>query len=451
MSLDWTVVSLFAGCGGLDLGFHELGFKTRYAADHDAAAVRTYQHNISDAIHLRDVTSAQFHSDIAQLGSVDVVLGGFPCQGFSKAGPKRAGDVRNVLYLEMLQAVKALQPSIFIAENVDGLGQNFGGTYLKSILADFASIGYQVDHRLVDAVSYGIPQHRRRILFVGIREGASQFDWPATTHELPKRNGERAIHQEIKSPHLISSCQQYRPARTIRDAIEDLPKIGQLQDHVTTNAWPEQYHHVFKAIAPGQKLCNVRHAASSVHTWEIPEVFGQTSLAQRVILETISKNRRHKRYGDIPNGNPLPVEEIEKLAGVKVRASDIAKLIELNYIKQIDNRFDLKGAMFCSGLFKRPLLDAPSPTVLTNFHSPRYFLHPTENRPFSLRECARLQGFPDDFQFLSAGISIEDGYRLVGNAVPPPLGRILAEAVRTYLKTLPKKRKMQSKEIICAA
>lgn len=449
MALDLTVVSLFAGCGGLDLGFHELGFKTIYAVDHEAAAVKTYRHNLSDAIQLRDVTSSQFHDDLKHIGTADVVLGGFPCQGFSKAGPKRMGDARNALYLEMLRAVKLLQPEIFIAENVDGLGQNFGGAYLQSILSDFGGIGYQVEHRLVDAVAYGVPQHRRRILFVGTRSSDRRFEWPVATHSLPHRNGERAIDRETDDLFANRLPAPRSAARTIMDAIDDLPEIGRFPDHVVSNSWPAHYRHIFKAISPGQKLCNVRHGATSVYTWQIPEVFGYVTPEQRNILEVISKHRRHKRYGDIPNGNPLPLEEIEALLGAKVCSSDISVLLKLGYLKQIDSRYDLKGAMFCSGLFKRPLANEPSPTVLTNFHNPRYFLHPMEDRPFSLRECARLQGFPDSFEFLNSGISIEEGYRLVGNAVPPTLGRVLANSVFNYLAKF--YNKQISREEICAA
>jgi DNA (cytosine-5)-methyltransferase 1 len=91
--------------------------------------------------------------------------------------------------------------------------------------------------------------------------------------------------------------------------------------------------------------------------------------------------------------------------------------------------------MFCSGLFKRPLWDSPSPTVLTNFHNPRYFVHPSRDTPFSLRECARLQGFPDDFVFCESENvkELESGYRLVGNAVAPPLARMFANSVKKML------------------
>jgi DNA (cytosine-5)-methyltransferase 1 len=108
-------------------------------------------------------------------------------------------------------------------------------------------------------------------------------------------------------------------------------------------------------------------------------------------------------------------------------------------LKEVDGKYDLKGAMFCSGLFKRPQWHAPAPTILTNFYNPRYFLHPLEDRPFTLRECARLQSFPDDFLFLdeTGVVDLISGYRLVGNAVPPLVSRAIADAV---LASLPARR-----------
>jgi DNA (cytosine-5)-methyltransferase 1 len=166
-----------------------------------------------------------------------------------------------------------------------------------------------------------------------------------------------------------------------------------------------------------------------VYTWEIPQVFGEVNDRETRILLTISKHRRHKKYGSIPNGNPLPQEEIEKLARLAEIGPDLDSLLRKNYIKRIDRRYDLKGAMFCSGIFKRPHWDEPAPTVLTNFHNPRYFIHPLADRPFSLRECARLQGFPDDFRIMGPKVDLLSGYRLIGNAVPPPLAAMFAGAV----------------------
>lgn len=425
-----TVASLFSGCGGLDLGFVQAGFQLTQAFDSDSAAVRVYRRNVHHAVECVDVRSEAFQAAVAALGAVDVVLGGFPCQGFSKAGPKSEQDERNTLYREMLHAVSVLKPSMFLAENVDGLRQNFQGKYVERIQSDFAKLGYHVETRVLDAVEFGVPQHRRRIFFVG-KLASVRFEWPAPTHEPRARNGEFRIHDEL--PLFDGARSTLERPRTIRDAIGDLTHLDHvLPDHRVVTTWPRKYEHVFAAIKQGQKLCNVRHASTSVYTWQIPEAFGRTTPLQRMILETISRNRRHKQYGAIPNGNPLSPEVIAGLAGLNVQSveAELELLEQRGFVKKMGEKFDLKGAMFCSGLFKRPCWDEPAPTVLTNFHNPRYFLHPSENRPFSLRECARLQTFPDDFVFEGddSDACLIDGYRLVGNAVPPTVGRAFGAA-----------------------
>lgn len=428
-----NVVSLFSGCGGLDWGFRALNFKFIYACDSDRAAVNCYARNLEGAIGLRDVTTDEFKADLGALDRssdpIDVVLGGFPCQGFSKAGPKQPDDDRNQLYREMLAAIARLRPRIFLAENVDGLSQNFAGLYLQKIIQDCDKIGYQIQYRILDAAAYGVPQHRRRIFFIGIRQPCEiAFQWPSPTHSFICRNG------EVKLPDASDSR---LPPVTLKDAIADLISLNSnIPDHRVTQTWPSKYQKIFQAIKPGQKLCNVRRGSTSVHTWEIPEVFGQVTPVEQHILETISQYRRHKKYGNLPNGSPLPLDEIEKLSGFSPIQPHIASLLAKRYLKQKSGNYDLKGAMFCSGSFKRPDWHEPAPTVLTNFYNPRYFLHPSEPRPFSLRECARIQGFPDNFTIVDSP-SVEDliiGYRLIGNAVPPPLSQVFAAAILQFLK-----------------
>lgn len=433
-----TVASLFCGAGGLDLGFKNEDFDLVYACDNDPAAIDCYRRNIDPRAYVRDVTSPAFKEELSALSNCDVLLGGFPCQGFSKAGPKRNTDSRIPLYREMVEVTKRLAPRLILAENVDGLSQNFDGLYLDAIIRDFEAIGYRIDYRIIDAVAFGVPQHRRRIFFVGVRSDIKDsFSWPEPPHAVKTRNGDFKI---AHLPLLEKDPDTLLPGRTIADAIHDLVNLdAPVSDHVVNKDWPAEYELVMSRIGEGQKLCNVRHAKTSVYTWRIPEVFGAVDDAERTVLETISKHRRHKKYGDIPNGNPLPISEIEHLSGLKDISGVITGLLQKGYLKEVGGMYDLKGAMFCSGLFKRPLWRSPSPTVLTNFDNPRYFIHPLRARPFSVRECARLQGFPDEFKFLGAEVDVKSAYRLIGNAVAPPVAQAFARSVKKFLSNVDRK------------
>lgn len=418
-----SVVSLFSGCGGLDLGFAEAGFNIKFAADHDPAAVRAYRHNIGHEVQVLDVLDKTFQARLRELSSCNVLLGGFPCQGFSKAGPKLLGDERNMLYNAMVVALKLLKPDVFVAENVDGLAQNFSGTVLNRIVEDCSAAGYRVEWRIVDAAWFGVPQHRRRILIVGVRHdspmAATGFPWPTATHRAVPRRGERPTHVEY-----ANWADDLAEPRTIRDAFKDLPN----EDNFALD--PNRRDLAIMArIGQGQKLCNARHNESSVRTWDIPEAFGTTTSREREILEALVRNRRHRIHGTIPNGNPLSLHVLSKASGLDINTAELDSLVARKFLKRVGSKWDVSGAMFASGIYKRPVLDQPSPTVLTVFANPRYFVHPTENRAFTVREVARLQTFPDTFVFEAAGVAATDAYRLIGNAVPPQLSRALAGSV----------------------
>jgi DNA (cytosine-5)-methyltransferase 1 len=440
----FRAVSLFSGSGGMDLGFAGAGFTVVRAIDLDPAAAAVHAANFGTPAVPGDVTGTDFAAWRRELGPVDVVLGGFPCQGFSKAGPKRADDPRNGLYRAMLAAVRELRPACFVAENVEGLAQNFGGRYLEQISGDFGRLGYRVAVALIDAIGYGVPQHRRRIFFVGTAGGLPPAGWPRPTSAVRVRNGETgrprampsALHGLLGPDHVLAGAELTALAEpvTVSAAIGDLRSLdAPVAGHEVITGWPDRYAAIIKAIGPGQKLCNVRHGPESVRTWDIPQAFGPVTAAERDVLEAIARNRRHRKYGTIPNGNPLPVPVIEELTGQPGLRPVLEDLCRRGFAKVLDGRYDLRGGLFCSGQFRRPAWDAPAPTVLTGFGSPRYFLHPLEDRPFSLREAARLQGFPDTFALRPPGVSLPDAFRLVGNAVPPPLARALAAQVAAAL------------------
>jgi DNA (cytosine-5)-methyltransferase 1 len=436
VSSKTKVLSLFSGCGGLDIPFSKDSYDLVSAYDIDPAAIACLKHNLKCDAKVLDVLSDDFEPEISRFGQVDVVLGGFPCQGFSKSGPKKADDPRNRLYRSMLRAVEILQPRVFVAENVDGMVQNFEGTFVQQIVNDFLAIGYRVEHKVLNAVNYGVGQYRRRIFFIGYPINVKHRpSWPVPTHQGKSRNGEfKTADDEIDQESLFFSGVTEAPrslATEIGDLLED--NLG-VPDHVTAGPIDPRDIKVLQQIAEGQKLCNVRFSDTSIYTWMIPSVFGEVSERERTILETIGKNRRKKIYGSIPNGNPLSLDVIQALAGFEINQSELESLASRGYLKVIQNKYDLKGAMFCSGLYKRPNWTEPSPTILTVFDSPRYFAHPKKNRPFTIRECARLQSFPDNFVFLEAGISAKDAYRLIGNAVPPKLAAAIETTVHEFLQ-----------------
>ena len=177
------IVSLFAGAGGLDLGFVQAGHKVIWANDIDKDAVETYKMNIGDHIICDTIENIPSES----IPKSDIVIGGFPCQGFSVANMKRhIEDNRNNLYLELVRVLRDKQPKFFLAENVTGLLTIGQGRVLEMILKDFEDVGYTVKYRVLNAADYGVPQLRKRVFFIGTRVGIRKnIDFPPQTHADP--------------------------------------------------------------------------------------------------------------------------------------------------------------------------------------------------------------------------------------------------------------------------
>ena len=173
---EFTAVSLFCGAGGLDLGFEQAGFHTIWANDFDSDACKTHQ-NWSDAkIVCGDISKV----DIDEIPVSDIILGGFPCQGFSLSGPRKIDDSRNVLYKHYVKIVKNKQPMMFVGENVKGLLTMADGKIIEAIIEEFSDCGYDVYYQLVNAKNYNVPQDRERVIISGFRKDLNIRDF-----ELP--------------------------------------------------------------------------------------------------------------------------------------------------------------------------------------------------------------------------------------------------------------------------
>ncbi|EGQ9248933.1 DNA (cytosine-5-)-methyltransferase [Vibrio parahaemolyticus] len=170
------VVSLFSGAGGLDLGLKQAGLDIIWANDLYKDAVETYKKNIGDHVVLGDIS--EIDSDL--IPECDVVVGGFPCQGFSVANMNRkADDPRNKLYLEMVRVIKDKMPKFFIAENVKGILSLDKGKVIEKIKEDFESLGYDVQYHLFNCADYGVPQTRMRVIIFGQRRDLDlKIDFP---------------------------------------------------------------------------------------------------------------------------------------------------------------------------------------------------------------------------------------------------------------------------------
>ena len=177
----YKVVSLFSGAGGMDLGFIKAGFDVIWANDVIPEAIETYRTNIGNHIVYGDIR--MISSDNIP-DNPDVIIGGFPCQGFSVANTKRSmKDQRNFLYKEMLRIIKDKKPKMFVAENVKGLLSMEHGKIIEMIKNDFRRIGYYVEARLLNASEYGVPQQRERVIIIGNRL-AKEVKYPIKTHRL---------------------------------------------------------------------------------------------------------------------------------------------------------------------------------------------------------------------------------------------------------------------------
>lgn len=198
----YTYMDLFAGAGGMSLGFDNAGFKNLLAVEFNKDFAETYKKNfprhnlIVDDI--KNVTEKQIY-DIIKNEKVDVIIGGPPCQGFSIAGNigrSFIDDDRNRLFKEFVRFVKIIKPKVFVLENVAAMERHNKGKTIKEIVSSFKEIGYDIKYKVLNAVNYGVPQERRRIFIVGTL-GENNFEYP---HEINK---------------IV----------TVKDAIDDLPKL----------------------------------------------------------------------------------------------------------------------------------------------------------------------------------------------------------------------------------
>lgn len=367
-------VDLFAGAGGLALGFSTAGFHPLAANDFDAAAGDTFAANFADTPFIpgpiEDISGENLLGTAGiQPGALDALLGGPPCQAFSVYNHQRGfHDERSGLFREYLRVVEETLPKVVVMENVVGMTSLDGGRAIDEMHKALGNLGYIVEHRILRAEEYGVPQERRRLFFIGSRIGP--IVWPDQTH---------GRQDDLLTAHLS-------PFVTVGDAIGDLPKLEMGAGSDELRAYTRQARTIYQQA--------MRDKSEGVYNHYAPQ------------LAPINA----QRMGYIPQGGSwrdLPHQLLP--AGMKLaKRSDHTK------------RY---GRLDPNGLFS---------TILTkaDLHWGAY-IHPKQDRTLTVRECARAQSFPDHFRFSG---SRGDQYRQVGNAVPPLLARSVAQTVRLMIE-----------------
>ena len=388
-----TVVSLFAGCGGLDLGFINKGFEIIWANDFFPEAVETYKKNIGNHIVLGDITKIP-SSKIPD--NFDVLLGGFPCQGFSIANNKRSmKDKRNFLYKEILRIIKDKKPKIFVAENVKGLLSMQKGKVIEMIINDFRELGYEVDYKLVNSANYGVPQQRERVIIIGNNLGFKNH-FPEPTHGKGKKSH---VTVAEKIDHLKDFWISYNAQKHQGKIIHNHIARTNVQDTFWGRKHKINQHEICNYLKYWRNRKRISTKKIDIH-------FGYKHTAGHWF-------RKDNNSGSIPN--PDDWWKLKKILGFNDK-----------FDKQV-TELKLKKIRFEQSL-RINNWDRPSDTITAT--GPE--IHPNRKRRMSVRECAIIQTFPDDFVFVG---SLGSMYKQIGNAVPVRLAEHIADYVKDRLNS----------------
>lgn len=370
------MIDLFCGAGGLSLGFSQEGFITSLANDIQDCCVDTYAHNHPetprDHIVLGDIKDVVNNLEELLNGrSVDIVVGGPPCQGFSMANRQRLiDDPRNYLYKSYVEVVKKVHPKFFVMENVKGML-----SVSEQVKEDFRNIGYSVECHVLNAKDFGVPQNRERLIYIGNCIGVDN----------------EQIFREIFA--LSESI----PEHNLGNALFALREL--------------QASRVKNATEAGSTECGYKIEKNNItDTNEYISYINQGKIVAVVSNHKARYNndRDIEIYGRMDQGDRSDDPKIADIMPY-ARRNDIFK----------DKYFKLENDKMCKTITAHMKFDC------------NMYIHPTQARGLTPREAARVQSYPDDYFFRGAYTKT---YMQIGNSVPPLLGRAIAQVIKRYMK-----------------
>lgn len=462
-------LDLFAGCGGFSLGFHRAGFSILGAIEVDAQAMASHAMNFSQdreswhsdaatAVDIIDVDPGDYLETIEIHGptqqAIDVLIGGPPCQAFARIGraklreiakdPKaHQSDKRANLVAEYIRFVKALRPLALVIENVPDMMNQGGVNVVANVCEVLSKLGYVCRYTLLNAASYGVPQFRERVFVIGYHKSLGVVpSFPSPTHALDLPQGYLGTRSVAMKPISDSgkNCNWFvelkeprgdlKAAVSCSEALDDLPKIN---GHLNGDM-PRGVRRLDTAVKYSARL-EVSEYAMAMREWP---GFSTDGLVNGHVIRSLPRDYetfRRMRPGDqYPEAYEVAVgiytEEVAKING---HAPDL----ESQDANDLWNRFvpPYDPGKFPNKWWK---LDPkrPSRTLTAHIGKDTYsHIHydSRQARTISVREAARLQSFPDGFQFAGA---MNAAFRQIGNAVPPLLSFAVAKQVRRQLKQL---------------
>jgi DNA (cytosine-5)-methyltransferase 1 len=383
-------LDLFAGVGGLSLGFEQAGFDVVAAVEMDPIHAATHKVNFPHcAVICRDVrnlTGSEIRK-AARVGNriIDAVIGGPPCQGFSLIGHRVLDDPRNSLVFHFLRLVEELRPRIFVMENVPGMVTGPHNDLLFELIKRFGELGYKVrmPYKILNAANFGVPQDRRRLFLIGARSTTTLPEYPEPVTML-RTNGHSSNGNGFLKLEL-----PYCP--TAQDALQDLPDI-------------ELYDSLFETdelkirLSGGALYAKILRGQIEDHNdYSHPREHNRSLLTGCLRAQHTALSRR--RFKNTPPGTTEPVSRFFRIA-----QSGICNTLRA-------------GTATDRGAFS-----APRP------------IHPIYARCITVREAARLHSYPDWFRFHR---TIWHGFRQIGNSVPIFLGRAVGASVIKALGAQP--------------
>lgn len=378
-------IDLFAGAGGLSLGFEQAGFDVAACVELDPVHCAAHAFNFPRCATICASVASVSGDEIrrrAGLGdaTVDVVCGGAPCQGFSLIGKRALDDPRNSLVSHFLRLVTELDANYFVFENVKGLTLGQHRKFLTELISEFQARGYDVvePFRVLNACHFGVPQSRQRLFLVGAKRGLTlpEYPHPTTFPGGTKNNG-----------HSLA------PVPTVWEAIGDLPEVEKFEALLDVDS----VHAAFQK--PSRYAARLRGLSQDETDYSYPRAYDKTLLTSS--LRAVHTELSRTRFAEAEFGKAEPISRFHKL--------------------------DPEGV--CNTLRAGTASDHGA------FTSPRP-IHPFTPRCITVREAARLHSYPDWFRF---HVTKWHGFRQIGNSVPPILARNVASQVVRAMGQTPKR------------